>query len=49
VERWLDKSDKTYSPMFEDYLRQMDSQIKELIVSLKAGMQPPVIKVEEKW
>lgn len=49
VERWLDKSDKTYSPLFEDYLKQMDTQIKELIVSLKEGMQPPIIKVEEKW
>ena len=49
VERWLDKSDKTYSPLFEGYLRQMDTQIKELIASLKEGMQPPVIKVEEKW
>jgi len=49
VERWLDKSDPTYSPKFEDYLRQMDGQIKELIASLKEGMQPPVIKVEEKW
>ena len=49
VERWLDKSDKTYSPMFEGYLKQMDTQIKDLIVSLKEGMQPPIIKVEEKW
>lgn len=49
VERWLDPNDKTYSPKFGGYLQQMDTQIKELIASLKEGMEPPVVKVEEKW
>lgn len=49
IERWLDKSDSMYTPLWDDYLKQVDTQVKELIESLKAGMQPPVVKQEEKW
>lgn len=49
VERWFDKSDKMYSPLWDDYLKQLDTQIKSLIESLKAGMAPVVVKPEEKW
>ncbi|KAF0203255.1 MAG: hypothetical protein FD170_1244 [Bacteroidetes bacterium] len=49
VEKWLDKSDKDYSNTYESYLRQINTHALELINSLKAGMEPPVIKQEEKW
>jgi len=49
IERWFDKSDPMYSPIWEDYLQQVDTQIKELIANLKQGMAPPVVKHEEKW
>jgi hypothetical protein len=49
VEKWLDKSDKDYSNVYESYLRQINTHALALINSLKAGMEPPVIKQEEKW
>ncbi|HCT72258.1 MAG TPA: hypothetical protein DF409_16240 [Bacteroidales bacterium] len=49
IEKWMDKNDSMYSPLWDKYLEQVNVQVNELINSLKAGMQPPVIKVEEKW
>lgn len=49
IERWFDKSDKMYSPLWDTYLAQVDTQIKKLIESLKAGMLPVQVKQEEKW
>ncbi len=49
IERWFDKSDKMYSPLWDGYLVQVDTQVKKLIESLKAGMAPVVVKPEEKW
>lgn len=49
VEKWMDKTDKMYSPLWDSYLNQVNRQSLELVESLKAGMQPPVVKEEEKW
>lgn len=49
VEKWMDKTDKMYSPLWDSYLKQVNRQTLELLESLKAGMQPPVVKEEEKW
>lgn len=49
IEKWMDKNDSMYSPLWDKYLEQVNVQVNELINSLKVGMQPPVIKVEEKW
>jgi hypothetical protein len=49
IERWMDKSDSMYSPLYDSYLQQVNTQALELIDSLKAGMQPPVVKQEERW
>ncbi len=49
IERWLDKSDKLYSPLWDSYLTQVDKQVKQLIESLKSGMSPVAVKQEEKW
>ncbi|KAF5035231.1 hypothetical protein DSECCO2_587790 [anaerobic digester metagenome] len=44
LERWLDKADPQYTPKCDEYLSQVDTQIKEIIASLKKGMQPKVVK-----
>jgi hypothetical protein len=49
IERWLNKEDSMYSPLWDSYLIQVNKQAKALIDSLKAGMEPQVIKQEEKW
>lgn len=49
IERWFDKSDKMYSPLWDTYLTQVDTQVQQLIQSLKTGMAPVEVKVEEKW
>ncbi|HOV56212.1 MAG TPA: hypothetical protein PL122_08820, partial [Bacteroidales bacterium] len=47
LEKWLDKTDPYYSPKYEDYLKQVDQYVNRFITSLKEGMQPPIIKVDE--
>jgi hypothetical protein len=49
IEKWLDKADKTYSPQYENYLSQIDVFTKNLIESLKKGMEPPAVKKEDVW
>ena len=49
IERWMDKEEQMYSPLWDSYLQQVNQQAKELIDSLKAGMEPPVVIQEEKW
>ena len=49
IERWMDKEEQMYSPLWESYLKQVNEQATELINSLKAGMEPPIIIQEEKW
>ena len=44
LERWLDKADPQYTPKCDEYLSQVDTQVKEIIMSLKKGMEPKVIK-----
>ncbi len=49
VERWFNKDDPMYSPLWENYITQVDTKVKEIIASLKAGMEPKVEVPEEKW
>jgi hypothetical protein len=49
IEKWLDKTDKAYSPLMENYLFQVDKSTHDLIESLKKGMQPPVKKKADEW
>jgi hypothetical protein len=44
LERYMDKKDLSYIPLWDDYLRQVDIFTLKLIESLKQGMQPPVEK-----
>lgn len=48
LERWLDKTDPTYLPVYEGYLSQVDQNIKEMIVSMKKGMIKKVVK-DDNW
>ena len=49
IERWFDKTDSLYSPLWDSYLEQVDTQVKQLISNLKGGMAPVAVKQEEKW
>ncbi|HOW31515.1 MAG TPA: DUF4468 domain-containing protein [Bacteroidales bacterium] len=49
VERWLDKTDKSYNPSWDAYLTELDQDVKALIESLKKGMMPPPEKKEDIW
>lgn len=48
LERWLDKSDPDYSPKCDEYLAQLDTHIKEIIASMKKGMEPKAVK-NDNW
>jgi hypothetical protein len=48
LEKWMDKKDPAYNPQMENYLYQVDTTMQNLIVKLKAGMKPKVIK-KDKW
>ncbi|HBG71963.1 MAG: hypothetical protein A2W93_05270 [Bacteroidetes bacterium GWF2_43_63] len=47
LERWLDKADPQYTPKCDEYLNQVDTQIKEIIASMKKGMEPKVLRNDE--
>ncbi len=49
IEKWLDKTDKAYTPAWDHYLYQLDDYTKKLIENLKKGMQPPVAKKPDTW
>lgn len=49
AEKWLNKNDQEYSPLWDDYLKQLDAQIMDVINNLKQKMQPVEAAPEEKW
>ncbi|MHC1708704.1 MAG: DUF4468 domain-containing protein [Bacteroidales bacterium] len=48
IERWLDRKDPAFNPQWDDYLKQVDTFVKEWSSNLKKGMQPP-LKKEDNW
>ncbi|MCX6271886.1 MAG: DUF4468 domain-containing protein [Bacteroidetes bacterium] len=48
IERWLNKLDPAYNPQWDDYLKQVDTYVKETTANLKKAMQPPV-KKDDSW
>jgi len=44
LERYMDKKDPSYIPLWDDYLKQVDNFTRKMIESLKQGMQPPAEK-----
>jgi Domain of unknown function (DUF4468) with TBP-like fold len=49
IEQWMDKNSPSYTPIYEDYLKQVDEYTRKLIDSLKQGMQPPAAKKPDTW
>ncbi len=49
MEHWLDKKDKAYNAVWDDYLKQVDDYTTKLIASLKTGMLPPTPKKVDEW
>lgn len=48
MEKWLDKKDPGYKPVYDNYIQQVDKTVNEIIKSLKEGMKPKVVK-EDNW
>ena len=49
LERYMDKNDKAYMPIWDNYLKQVDDYTLNMIESLKHGMQPPAAKKPDTW
>jgi hypothetical protein len=47
LEKWMNKDDPSYNPQMENYLYQVDTTMQNLVVRLKEGMKPRVIKKDE--
>jgi hypothetical protein len=47
LEKWLNKNDQAYNPMWDAYLFQVDTTVQSLVRNLKEGMKPKVIKKDE--
>ena len=47
VEKWLNKDDPNYNPVWESYLLQINEFVKSWIDSLKQGMLPKVEKSDD--
>jgi hypothetical protein len=47
LEKWMNKNDPTYNPMWDSYLYQVDTSMLSLVRNLKEGMKPKVIKKDE--
>jgi hypothetical protein len=47
LEKWMNKNDPSYNPQMENYLYQVDTTMQSLIVNLKEGMKPKMIKKDE--
>jgi len=47
LEKWMNKNDPAYNPKLDNYLYQVDTTMQNLIVKLKEGMKPRVIKKDE--
>lgn len=48
LEKWITEEDPGFCPDCNNYLRQIDEFVRDLIDKLKEGMLPPVV-VEDEW
>lgn len=49
-ERWLDTKSTSYSPVYADYMVQVDDYVKELIKNLKTALlTDKTVKDKDKW
>jgi hypothetical protein len=44
IERWMNTKDNAYNPQWDDYLRQVDTYVKDAVKGMKKAMEPKVIK-----
>jgi len=49
IEFWMDKTDKAYLPIYDNYLQQVNDFTLKMIESLKKGMEPPAPKKPDEW
>lgn len=49
IEKWLNKDDPQYSPVWKDHLKQVDDFATAWIKSLKTGMKPMIEKTDDDW
>jgi hypothetical protein len=47
LEKWMNKNDPAYNPQMDNYLYQVDTTMQNLVIKLKEGMKPRVIKKDE--
>lgn len=46
-EKWLNKADPAYNPLWDSYVYQIDTTMRSLVSKMKEGMKPVVIKKDE--
>jgi len=50
MENWMNREDPEYTPQWDQYLRQIDTFVREeWVPSLKLNMEPEIQKEEEEW
>jgi len=50
AERWMDKDSKTYEPVYDSYLKQIDDFVSEILADLEEFMTTKtVLKDKDKW
>jgi len=49
IERWMNKDDSSYLPVYENYLKQVNDYMLNMIASLKQGMLAPTPKKPDTW
>ncbi|MCD4736906.1 MAG: DUF4468 domain-containing protein [Bacteroidales bacterium] len=49
VEKWMDKENQQYTPVWDDYLLQINKFAEDWIASLKEGMKPKVENTDDDW
>jgi len=49
IERWMNKDDSLYQPVYENYLKQVNDYTLNMIAGLKQAMLAPAAKKEETW
>lgn len=47
IEKWMNKTDAGYSPVWDSYLYQVDTVMQRLVSTMKEKMKPVVIKKDE--
>jgi hypothetical protein len=47
IEKWLNKSDPAYNPVWDSYIYQIDTTMQRLQGTLKEKMKPTVVKKDE--